>query len=60
MDTVHQILTVLIAVRFQISQIGNDSSAADFLQQLKEDDELTEWLYCTTRKYFVFHNIAAQ
>ncbi|KAK0759172.1 hypothetical protein N5P37_008661 [Trichoderma harzianum] len=37
-------------VRFQISQIGNDSSAADFLQQLKEDDELTEWLYCTTQR----------
>ncbi|KAL7958943.1 hypothetical protein V8C34DRAFT_136208 [Trichoderma compactum] len=37
-------------VRFQISQIGNDSSAADFLQQLKDDDELTEWLYCTTQR----------
>ncbi|KAL5092973.1 hypothetical protein Trisim1_011769 [Trichoderma cf. simile WF8] len=37
-------------VRFQISQIGNDSSAADFLQQLKEDDELTDWLYCTTQR----------
>ncbi|KKO98078.1 hypothetical protein THAR02_09822 [Trichoderma harzianum] len=47
-------------VRFQISQIGNDSSAADFLQQLKDDEELTDWLYCTTRKYLVFHNIAAQ
>ncbi|PNP53425.1 hypothetical protein THARTR1_06119 [Trichoderma harzianum] len=37
-------------VRFQISQIGNDSSAADFLQQLKEDDDLADWLYCTTQR----------
>ncbi|KAH0533032.1 hypothetical protein TsFJ059_001651 [Trichoderma semiorbis] len=37
-------------VRFQISQIGNDSSAADFLQQLKEDEELSDWLYCTTQR----------
>ncbi|KAH0532212.1 hypothetical protein TsFJ059_000935 [Trichoderma semiorbis] len=36
-------------VRFQISQIGNDANAADFLQQLREDEELEEMLFCTSQ-----------
>ncbi|PTB61122.1 hypothetical protein M431DRAFT_489892 [Trichoderma harzianum CBS 226.95] len=38
------------AVRFQISQIGNDSSAMDFLEQLREDDELKDWLFYTSQR----------
>ncbi|UKZ72835.1 hypothetical protein TrVFT333_000472 [Trichoderma virens FT-333] len=38
------------AVRFQISQIGNDSAAANFLQKLKDDDNLEDVLFCTTQR----------
>ncbi|KAL7915089.1 hypothetical protein GGI35DRAFT_436042 [Trichoderma velutinum] len=37
-------------VRFQISQIGNDSSAADFLQKLRSEETLEEVLFCTTQR----------
>ncbi|KKP07228.1 hypothetical protein THAR02_00658 [Trichoderma harzianum] len=37
-------------VRFQISRIGDDSSAMDFFQELREDDELVDWLFCTSQR----------
>lgn len=45
-------LTFLKAVWFQISQIGNDSSAADFLKTLRGDETLEDMLFCTSRKCF--------
>ncbi|EFR05211.1 hypothetical protein MGYG_08225 [Nannizzia gypsea CBS 118893] len=35
-------------VRFQISQIGYDENARDFLESLTREDELLDVLYCTT------------
>jgi hypothetical protein len=43
-------LTATIAVRFQISQIGNDRGAESFLNQLRDDPLLKDVLFCTTRK----------
>ncbi|OTA02191.1 hypothetical protein A9Z42_0025650 [Trichoderma parareesei] len=37
-------------VRFQISQIGQDAAAKEFIKSLATDDQLKGVLYCTTRK----------
>ncbi|TFB04047.1 Putative ankyrin repeat domain-containing protein [Trichoderma ghanense] len=37
-------------VRFQISQIGNDSGAESFLNQLRDDPDLKDVLFCTTKR----------
>ncbi|KAL7945514.1 hypothetical protein V8C42DRAFT_345114 [Trichoderma barbatum] len=37
-------------VRFQISQIGNDSTAASFLNSLRDDATLEDVLFCTTQR----------
>ncbi|UKZ77550.1 hypothetical protein TrVFT333_005273 [Trichoderma virens FT-333] len=37
-------------VRFQISQIGYDESAKEFIRSLASDPALSDVLYCTTRK----------
>ncbi|GBE84699.1 hypothetical protein SCP_0606790 [Sparassis crispa] len=36
------------AVRFCVSQIGNDRSATAFLEQLRGDPEISDVLYCTS------------
>ncbi|EGR49302.1 uncharacterized protein TRIREDRAFT_106314 [Trichoderma reesei QM6a] len=38
------------AVRFQISQIGNDRGAESFLNQLRDDPLLKDVLFCTTQR----------
>ncbi|KAL6879037.1 hypothetical protein J3F83DRAFT_275340 [Trichoderma novae-zelandiae] len=38
------------AVRFQISQIGNDPGAESFLNQLRDDPILRDVLFCTTQR----------
>ncbi|QYS93868.1 hypothetical protein H0G86_001233 [Trichoderma simmonsii] len=38
------------AVRFQISQIGNDSGATDFLETLRNDEALEDMLFCTSQR----------
>ncbi|PTB69528.1 hypothetical protein BBK36DRAFT_1111674 [Trichoderma citrinoviride] len=40
----------LTTVRFQISQIGNDSGAESFLDQLRNDPVLKDVLFCTTQR----------
>ncbi|KAL6868589.1 hypothetical protein J3F83DRAFT_704675 [Trichoderma novae-zelandiae] len=37
-------------VRFQISQIGQDAAAKEFIKSLASDDSLKDVLYCTTRQ----------
>ena len=37
------------AVRYLISQIGEDQSAAQFLRELKDDPQIKDVLYCTTQ-----------
>ncbi|KAL7819630.1 hypothetical protein V8C26DRAFT_394689 [Trichoderma gracile] len=37
-------------VRFQISQIGQDAAAKEFIRSLAEHEELKKVLYCTTRQ----------
>lgn len=39
-----------VAVRFLVSQIGNDPSAYAFLKGLGEDQEISDVLYCTSSR----------
>lgn len=45
-------LTFLKAVRFQMSQIGDDYSAMSFLEGLRYDEAVEDVLFCTSRKWF--------
>ncbi|KAH6611346.1 ankyrin repeat [Trichoderma cornu-damae] len=38
------------AIRFQISQIGNDEGAKIFLEGLRDDEKLKNFLFCTTQR----------
>jgi hypothetical protein len=42
------------AVRFDLSQIGNDGSAAAFLQSLIEDKDISDVLHCTAGKSMLY------
>ncbi|KAL7937194.1 hypothetical protein V8C35DRAFT_277683 [Trichoderma chlorosporum] len=56
-DTINNCIEFLLqhdypaqAVRFQISQIGNDAAATSFLNELRDDDTLDDVLFCTTQR----------
>ena len=43
----------IVAVSFDLSQVGNDYSATQFLQGLMQDDRVKDVLHCTAGKLVI-------